>query len=364
MRTSSVTKPIYIAQTQPGFEVIAADEIANLEGAQIRSTHTIGDKAGIVIFTYPDDPADLLELRTIEDLFEQILYIPDLAPTFAALKQLTEATLNARTIEPALQRARQLKPGRGGQGKLRYRVVARQLGETHFRRVDAQIAVEKGIMQRPEHRWRLAEEGALEFWLTLAPGEALLMLRLSDDQQRHRSYKIEHIPASLRPAAAAALVHLTKPRAHDSFLDPMCGAGTILIERALAGRYEQLWGGDSDPSTLDVVRLNVGSRYQPITLQEWDARHLPLDAGSITAAAVNLPFGTRIGSPEENRTLYPATLRELARVLQPRARLVLLSGDAANLNEAIKRVSTIRPLNGFPVHILGHRARIVVIERL
>jgi hypothetical protein len=31
---------------------------------------------------------------------------------------------------------------------------------------------------------------------------------------------------------------------------------------------------------------------------------LPLDAGSVTAPAVNLPFGAQVGSVEENRDLY------------------------------------------------------------
>jgi 23S rRNA G2445 N2-methylase RlmL len=356
--------PIYLAQTQPGFEAIAADEIEQLEGAKVRGTRQIADKNGLIQFVYDGDPRDLLELRTIEDVFEQVLYTQDIGTTYQSLKPLEDLVRRVTTIEAALHRARQLRPARGGQGKLRYRVVARQVGETNFRRVDAQMAVEKAIGQRSDHRWRLEEEGALEFWLTLFPGEALLMLRLSDEKMRHRTYKLEHMPASLRPTAAAALAFLTRPNVDDVFLDPMCGAGTILVERANMLRYAQLYGGDESPEALAIAQLNIGTRYQPLTLSEWDARNLPFDAGSISAAAVNLPFGRQIGSPIENKSLYPAFVREINRVLRPGARLAMLTSDISTLIDALRRVPTLRERAAYPVMILGQRARVMLVQRV
>jgi tRNA (guanine6-N2)-methyltransferase len=242
-------------------------------------------------------------------------------------------------------------------------VLARQVGRTAYRRAEAQRAVELGIAARGDYHWRPAEEGALEFWLTLLPGEALLALRLSDASTRHRDYKVAHLPASLRPSAAAALVWLTRPAPEDVFLDPMCGAGTLLIERAHAGRYAMLLGGDLRPEALAAARTNIGPRYQPIELRQWDARHLPLDAASVTAAAVNLPFGKQIGASPENRTLYPAALRELARVLRPHARLVALTGDTQAFDEALRHTPRLARREQYSVQVLGQPARVYVLER-
>jgi tRNA (guanine6-N2)-methyltransferase len=357
------TQPRYIAHTQPGFETIAAQEIALLDDAKVLNTYTFTDKNGLVFFEYPGDPLDLMELRTIEDLFEQVLLVDDLPPIYAGLKLIEEQVRRATTFQSAISHARQLRPSRGGQGKLRFRVVARQSGETRFRRIDAQMAVEKAIPQRSDHRWQLEEEGALEFWLTLVPGSALLALRLSDEKMRHRTYKLDHIPASLRPSSAAALAFLSDLADNDVFLDPMCGAGTILIERANFGRYQKLLGGDIDRVAIAVARANVGPRYQPIELHEWDATNLPIDSASVTAVAVNLPFGQQIGSPEENRTLYPAFLREMARVMRPRMRMVALTADVRTLGEAVRRTGRFREHSNYPVTILGQRARILVLER-
>src|SRR4051794_5728099 len=265
------TRLTYVAQTQPGFEAIAADEIAQaLDGAIVRGTRSVADKNGMLLFDYSGDARDLMQLRTIEDLFVLVATLPDLPPTRDALGVLEQAANRAATVEPALTLARQVRPGSGGRGKLRFRVISRQVGATAYRRVDAQHAIERGIATRGDHRWQLADDNAIEFWLTLLPNpvarsagpsthsigsaqarsrgasgqvgrklsEVILALRLSDERMRHREYKLEHMPASLRPTAAAALAWLTQPDDDDVFLDPMCGAGTILIERANMGRYK------------------------------------------------------------------------------------------------------------------------------
>ena len=72
-------------------------------------------------------------LRTIEDLFVVVATIPDLPPTRDALRALEAAASRATTFEPALGLARQLLPGRGGRGKLRFRVVSRQVGPLRAR---------------------------------------------------------------------------------------------------------------------------------------------------------------------------------------------------------------------------------------
>jgi len=383
------TRLTYLAQTQPGFEAIAADEIAQaLDGAIVHGTRSVADKNSMLLFDYNGEARDLMELRTIEDLFVVLATLPDLPPTRDALRALEQAANRATTIEPALTLARQVQPGSGGRGKLRFRVISRQVGTTAYRRVDAQRAIERGIATRGDHRWQLADDNAIEFWLTLLPNpaarsagpstrsggasrqagrsqsEAILALRLSDERMRHREYKLEHMPASLRPTAAAALAWLTQPADDDVFLDPMCGAGTILIERANMGRYKLLLGGDRREEALAMARANVGPRYKPIELRQWDARDLPIDAGSASAVAVNLPFGKQIGTPEENRALYPAFLREIARVLRPGGRLVALTADGRSLVESLRRTNYLARRQTYPVQVLGQSASVYVLERI
>jgi len=241
-------------------------------------------------------------------------------------------------------------------------VIARQQGEAPYRRVDLQEAVGKGIGQRDDFRWRLAEDG-MEFWVTQHDSTVFVALRISDETMRHRTYKINHIEASLRPTAAAAMVLLTKPKPNDVFLDPMCGAGTTLIERALMMRYDQLIGGDLSPDAVEQARANIGNKYKPIEIHEWDARSLPIDEASVNAVTVNLPFGVQISTPEENRRLYPAVMKELKRVMVIGARAVLLTSDMRAINRSLERTSGMYIDQQHQVVVLGRRAQLIVVQK-
>src|SRR5439155_10388036 len=110
------------------------EEIAGrLDGAFLRGTRAVADKNGMVLFDYAGDVRDLLALRTIEDLFVVVAALPNPPPTIAALRLLKD-TAAAMPVEPVLRIARQIKPGRGGRGQLRFRVVARPGGRAAYRR--------------------------------------------------------------------------------------------------------------------------------------------------------------------------------------------------------------------------------------
>ncbi len=83
-----------------------------------------------------------------------------------------------------------VSPGTRAGRRLKFRVIARMAGEHEYRRVDFQRAVERGILERGDHTWRLEEEDAdVELWATMIDAEFFLTVRLSDDKMRHREYK-------------------------------------------------------------------------------------------------------------------------------------------------------------------------------
>src|SRR6266567_2897119 len=111
-----------------------------------------------------------------------------------------------------------------------WRVVSQKSGSHDFRRLDAGEAVSDALRRTlPRNMHRVADDADLEFWLWLSGSEALIGLRLSDATMRHRTYKREHLPASLRPTVAAAMGWLARPAQEDIVLDPLCGAGTVLM---------------------------------------------------------------------------------------------------------------------------------------
>ena len=365
---------LYLAQTHPGLEGILWTEIEKRlgsAGARECARRTIGDRAGVTIF-HAEKIDPLRALRAAEDLFALIGYrrlaeAPDApARPGAALERIRAATHRARFIEEALAVRGRIAPGGRAGKRIRFRVVARMAGEHDFRRIDLRRVVEDAMADRGDHAWRAVgdeSEADVELWATMLPGEFMLALRLSDDRMRHREYKSAHIPGSLRPAIAAAMALLSEPRDDDVMLDPFCGAGTILIERAHLGRYARLFGGDSDPHALAAARENIGPRYQPLELREWNAAALPLARASVTKVVTNLPWGARHGTHVENRTLYPRALAEIRRVAAPGAKLVMLTAET-RLMEQTLRAEGLRPERIMRVSILGAMAAIYVVRNV
>jgi tRNA (guanine6-N2)-methyltransferase len=377
---------IYLAQTQPGFEPIAANEIgARFDRNRIAELgrRLVPERVGMTIFSAPRiDPLKLV--RTAEDFFAVVAYrrfpVSPLDPALKyvpkstaehdadarlaskTLERVRTASRDARFIEEALAAHVSLVPGSRAGRRLHYRVIARMAGEHPFRRVDLQRAVERGIGERDDHSWHPGGDDAdVEFWATMFPGEFILTLRLSDERLRHRDYKVAHLPGSLRPSVAAALGWLSEPSPDDIVLDPMCGAGTVLIERAHLGRYQRLIGGDSDRVSLAAARENVGPRYKPIELNPWDATAIPLASASVTKVVTNLPWGMRHGSHAENRRLYPPLIEEFRRVVGPGGLIVMLTAETRLMADLMSR-KVFRPHTILRVSILGAPAAIYVVR--
>ncbi|HYA35100.1 MAG TPA: THUMP domain-containing class I SAM-dependent methyltransferase [Candidatus Binataceae bacterium] len=354
---------IFIVHTQPGFESIAWNEIeTRIPGSRLIATRVTPDRAGMAIFETPH-PERLLSMRCAEDIFMLLAHRRDLAHSRDILESVRAAMRSAPNIDSALAlRARLVKGTRAGR-RLGFKVIARLSGRHEFRRIDFKRAIETAVRERGDHSWRLADDDAdVEVWATMIGNELMLAMRLSDDRMRQREYKIAHLPGSLRPSVAAAMVWLSDPLDDDVFLDPMCGVGTVLIERAHMGRYAMLLGGDSDDEALAAARENLGPRYKPIEIRRWDAVALGLDNSSVSRIVTNMPWGIRHGTHSDNRRLYPRLLEEFNRVLKPQGSMVLLTAETQLMRDLGRR-KIFRPARVIPVSVLGVPACVYVCDR-
>ena len=358
----------YYAHTMPGLEKLAWQEIEQkLPDATLIDIQTMGRQNGLLIFTVAKNPTRLMDLRTVEDIFAMLVSAERLPRGRMALNSLA-SLLTERANWPAiLKRHRETTgyhPKKGRQTT--YRVISRVDGFHPYHRKEAQARVEKAI-QKDNMRWvKVADDSLLEIWLNILEQDAVIIgLRLSDQSMRIRPYQVETLPASLRPSVAATMVMLSQPRADDRFLDPMCGAGTIMIERALWGPCRQLLGGDIRPKAITAAQANI-DRALPggPTVTEWDATNLShLPAGSIDKVACNLPFGKQIGSRRQNETLYRQFAPEMARLLRLGGQMVLLSSQYTLLTETLKAQHVFDIQQIVPLKLLGTKADIFVVSK-
>lgn len=339
--------------TVPGLETIAAGEIEqDLRGTVKRTA------PGLVIFRPPAIDRSLLQLRTVEDVFLLVWGTDKLTRRASKdLDAITRWTAREGDWSRLLQFHHAVRPK--PQGRTTYHLVAQKHGEHVYRRVDALRALARGLDGKFPTTWRPVDENAsVEVWLTIHEQTAICGLRLSDKSMRHRTYKEEHLPASLRPVVAAAMVRLAQVRPNQLLLDPMCGVGTILAERLLAEPRSRVLGGDLEEVAVRAAKDNL-RHLGEAWLARWDARRLPLRDHSIPRLACNPPFGKQLGEPEDIGMLYAEMVCEFDRVLQPGGRAVLLVSDLPALARATRAVSWNRQ-EQLRLRILGQPAMLTV----
>eukprot|EP00933_Yihiella_yeosuensis_P036215 TRINITY_DN29955_c0_g1_i1.p1 TRINITY_DN29955_c0_g1~~TRINITY_DN29955_c0_g1_i1.p1 ORF type:complete len:397 (+),score=64.96 TRINITY_DN29955_c0_g1_i1:14-1204(+) len=185
------------------------------------------------------------------------------------------------------------------------------------------IDVERSLGTTLQDRfgWKLdMKKPHLEVWVFAREDETSIGLLLLRQQMQRNIYTSS---TGLHPNVAWALVTHAAVVPGEVLLDPMCGTGTLLTE-APKGVY--LVGVDKDLQMLKRAAQHLRTVQAPSwSLLRGDAQNLPLPSGFADVAVCDLPYGRQYGSVEENRTLYPAALRELQRVVKTGGRCVLLT---------------------------------------
>lgn len=348
--------PACYAMVHPGLEAIAGEEITRDLGGTVKRT-----ASSLVVFRMEEIDQRLLTLRTVEDVFLYAWGTDQLSYRAEDLDKIRRWTAHEANWADLLRLHHALRPK--PRGRPTFRLVTQMQGTHGYKRMDAGKALAQGLAGKLPESWRHAEENAtVEIWLTIQGNTAVCGLRLSDRTMRHRTYKLEHRPASLRPTLAAAMVRLAGAGPQQVVVDPMCGAGTLLAEQLWAfGRQRAataVWGGDLEHGAVWAASMNLrklGSAH----LARWDATRLPLADASVDRVLSNPPFGKQLGDPDTIDRLYRRMIQQYDRILRPRGRAVLIGPGPEPLRPAVEAVGW-KSLHQVKVRILGQPALIGV----
>ncbi len=347
---------LYSIIVSAGLETIAREELSQ-RFAETGHLKILERKPQRLLFEYTGNPRELLSLRTAENLFLILKRVPKMTRSRSSLAALS-SSLARFNFKEMFECCRQV--GIKVRKRTPFRVTSRLSGKRNFRRLDLQRVIERVLLERG---WYLASsKSALDVWAEVHGDDGYISIKLSPNDMAQRPYKQVHIPASLKPTLAYSMVRLSRPHPEDVFLDAMCGAGTILLERAFMGRYRYLIGGDISTDALDATMVNFGRQHQPRQFFHWDARTLPLRANTVDKIVCNLPFGETIGNVSQLTNLYRHCLREYERVLRPRGRMVLLTSQHMLLEDELKQRRSLRVTQRLTVDVRGMRAQMSVVR--
>ncbi|KAM7408384.1 hypothetical protein PAMA_002212 [Pampus argenteus] len=163
----------------------------------------------------------------------------------------------------------------------------------------------------------------LEVNVYLSDDHCLLGIPLTRLPLANRSYIKT---TGLRSTVAWAMASLAQIQPGFCVVDPMCGAGIILIEAAQEHKDVCFMAIDNDDGQLqkaneNIVFAELGNR---IHLLKASSMVLPLPSASVDAVVCDLPFGRKFGTKTNMAANLPLILTEMERVLRFGGTLVLL----------------------------------------
>ncbi len=338
--------PIFVL-TARGLEGVSAAELQALPQV------TVDELAYRRVLAHCEEPLDgLLQLRTVDDVFGYVT-------TWQAIGR-PRSTL---TTLVGLGSELDLRPAAAVCSELRalatpptFSVTASFVGKRNYSTEEIKLALAEGL--ESFHGWEYRSDDAeadLNVRLFLDHDQAVIGVRLGKTPLHERPYKQTHIPGSLKPPVAAALLALAQVKPGLRLLDPCCGGGTIVIEAALAGANAQ--GGDNNPLAVQAAQGNAQAAGVSTMIEQWDAQSLPLADASVDCIVSNLPWGRQIVVDATLATFYQRVLNEMRRVLVPGGRIVVLSGTPELVESTgLQRTAEIE------ISLFGQTPTVIVLE--
>jgi 23S rRNA G2445 N2-methylase RlmL len=305
---------IFVITTR-GLESVSADEFAALPGVTVEQV-----AYRRVLASYQGSFESLLTLRTVDDVFLHAGSWQGIGRARETLNTLRR--LGAQLpLDIAIEVCRQI---RTIPSQPIFSITANFVGKRNYTTEEIKQACAAGIVER--QGWSYSEDDApadLNVRVFIEGETAEVGVRMGAHSLSKRPYKQGHVPGSLKPAVAAALLRLAGVRQGTRLLDPCCGAGTILIEAKATGAT--VFGGDIDREAVTAARLNAAEAGVIIPIQHWDARSLPIVDDSVARVISNLPWGRAVNRDVSLDSLYQEICIEIERVLLPGGQTVLLT---------------------------------------
>ena len=189
-----------------------------------------------------------------------------------------------------------------------------------------------------------------------------VLLRITPRPLSARAWRVCNLEGGLNATAAAAVNALLGNRPGDRYLNAMCGSGTLLIERRLAGAAARLVGCDLSRRALDCCRRNLAAAgIGEAELVEADVSELPFPDASFDALAADLPWGDAVGRFGSLPDLYPAFLAEMRRLAAAGAGLVVVSHDLKRFEAILERQRWWMLERQVQIYHGGHHPRIYLL---
>jgi SAM-dependent methyltransferase len=339
------------AEVAEGLESLGWRELKTRFGERVERSRSAA-RAGAIRFRYIGNPYQLLSLRTVQAVYSVQTY-PVPRPKALLGDQHFKALL------AQIAAACDLAPP---DAYRTLRISAAGSDSSVMTRLKTELAARAGLTV-DEHegdlliRLRRAADGT-DGWETL--------VRLSPRPLAARGWRVCNYEGALNAPVAHAMALFSQPTPDDTVLNLMSGSGTLLIERLLAGPAQLAAGYDIDPAAVECAQRNAEAAglSEKARFRQGDARDLPLTSRSIDVLLADLPFGQLVGSHQENVLLYPAVIKEAARLLKPTGRALFITHEVRLMEQILRESSGWKTDQVIRIGLGGMHPRIWILSKV
>jgi len=200
-----------------------------------------------------------------------------------------------------------------------------------------------------------------------------VLVRIGPRPLSARTWRVADFPGAANATIAAAMVRLAGVQPDDRVLNLMCGSGTLLVERLLAGPAAAAVGIDVADDALAAARENLEAagltrrvalaQADALAPSSWPADLLPGSSADVILA--DPPWGTLHGRHADAPAVHAGLLRAAHAVAAPGARLVVLTHEVKVMAAAVRDAADLWHAQP-PVRVFakGHHPRIHVLTRV
>ena len=196
-----------------------------------------------------------------------------------------------------------------------------------------------------------------EFWLIYRSEQiGFFMLRITENKKKLTR-------GELRPEIANILCRLSNPKNEDVFCDPFCGSGSIPLERSKICGYRGIFALDDDADVISALKEKTkkikSSKFKKsFFIKKQDFFHNSFDDNFLDVVVSDPPWGYFQKIDDD---FYDLLFAELARILKPGGRLVLLTALKDKIQNNFPKFELQKR---YDILLSGQKAGIFVLKKI
>lgn len=307
---------------------------------------------GIILFEYKDNPKNLLELKTVDDIQFLVKKFSNITRYNKSLWEIRKqlSNVNLQKILFLVRKIRLTKK------EINFSIKSSYKDRLDYTAKDITICVKRIIKRNYNWKFNEKEFGELHFSINLNKDISICSVSI-DDLPYHVKNRIKTIPGSLKSSVANALLFLAQIDKKSIVFDPMCGSGIIAIE--VSKDCAKIIASDNDKNSINIAIDNNLIKKTNVEFQNWDAKKTKLENKSIDRIICNLPFDKQV---EMEDTFIKKFLEEMLRISKNNFTWVFLTRHDEFIIEEINKLQ-LKIEKSINIINSGLKSTILIIKR-